>query len=117
MGVGWYDVLVVKEKEIKELISDKCMLESEITTKIMRWLREQGCVAMKYHGSVYGVAGHSDVYGVLPDGKAFFIEVKTDKGTVTKGQEQFLMRMADNNAVAFVARNLDDVRIVMGEFL
>lgn len=66
---------------------------------------------------MYGVTGHSDIYGVTPHGLAYFIECKTEDGVVSAPQIKFLEDVAANNGIAFVARSLDDVKIVMHEYL
>lgn len=88
-----------------------------VTDKIVKWLRENGVVVFKYHGSVYGVVGHSDLYGILLDGRAFFIECKDKDGVVSSTQYNFLSQVAANNAIAFIARSLDDVKIVIEPLL
>tara|TARA_Y100001938_G_scaffold147366_2_gene228388 strand:- start:310 stop:651 length:342 start_codon:yes stop_codon:yes gene_type:complete len=60
--------------------------------------------------SRYHRNGVSDICGVLPCGTAVFIEVKTPKGRLSENQKKFLKDMQDNNALAFVARSVDDVR-------
>lgn len=50
--------------------------------------------------------GFSDIFGVRKsDGRAVFIEVKTDKGVVSPYQEQFLQAMRKAGAISGVCRN------------
>ncbi len=62
--------------------------------------------------------GYSDLSGFRKgDGKAFFIEVKTPKGKVSKEQEHFLNTVKKYGAIAGVARSVDDaVKIIREEF-
>ena len=54
-------------------------------------------------------AGFSDLFGVdKRTGKVFFIEVKTDTGKVRDSQKKFIKRMRDINAIAGVARTVDE---------
>lgn len=90
-----------------------------VTNKVIKWLREQGCSVWKYPAGAFGVTGHADVYGVLPKtGRAFFIECKDPIGKApTKPQLIFLEEVSENNAIAFVTRSLDDCKTIMEEFL
>ena len=60
--------------------------------------------------------GFSDLFGVRKsDGKVFFIEVKTEKGRVRPEQEKFIERMKDLNAIAGIARSVEEaIAIVEG---
>lgn len=53
--------------------------------------------------------GFSDLFGFRPDGRAFFVEVKTDAGRLTAAQQSFLTAMQSRGAVAVVARSADTV--------
>ncbi len=61
--------------------------------------------------------GYSDLSGFRKgDGKAFFIEVKTPKGKVSKEQEHFINIVKKYGAIAGVARSVDDaVKIIKEE--
>lgn len=50
-----------------------------------------------------------DIVGVLPGGKALYIEVKTETGRLSPHQEKFLNNLELSGAVAFVARSVEDV--------
>ena len=60
--------------------------------------------------------GFSDLFGVRKsDGKVFFIEVKTKNGRVRPEQEKFIERMKELNAIAGIARSVEDaIAIVEG---
>ena len=50
--------------------------------------------------------GFSDLFGFRKsDGRIFFIEVKTEKGKLSKNQEHFLAAMKKLGAITGVARN------------
>lgn len=59
--------------------------------------------------------GFSDLFGVRKsDGKAFFIEVKNDRGKTSKYQENFLEQMKKNNAIVGVARSgAEAIKIIL----
>ena len=53
--------------------------------------------------------GFSDLFGVLPGGKALFLEVKTPKGRPTEVQTNFLVQVKCAGAAAGVVRSIEDV--------
>lgn len=61
--------------------------------------------------------GFSDLFGVRKsDGRAFFIEVKNEKGRTSKYQDNFLKQMKKNNAIVGVARSAEQaIRIIKEE--
>lgn len=60
--------------------------------------------------------GFSDLFGVRKsDGKAFFIEVKNDRGKTSKYQENFLEQMRKAGAIAGVARSAEDAISIIKE--
>ncbi len=53
--------------------------------------------------------GYSDLNGHRKsDGRAFYIEVKTESGRVSKEQKHFLDQMRKTNAIAGVCRSVED---------
>ncbi len=86
------------------------MKEKDLVKKIKDYLTEKGYIVFKYHGSIYGEKGHSDLYGVCPGGRAFFIEVKTPKNFPTQLQSLFLERMGKAGALVGWADNVEQVR-------
>jgi len=62
--------------------------------------------------------GFSDLFGVLPGGKALFVEVKSAKGKPSDVQTRFLDTVSSVGALAGVARSFEDVlRIINMERL
>lgn len=53
--------------------------------------------------------GFSDLFGVLPGGRALFVEVKSLKGKPSPAQENFLNTVSMRGALAGVARSFEDV--------
>lgn len=53
--------------------------------------------------------GVSDIIGVLPGGRALFIEVKSAKGKASEHQLAFIKDANDAGALAFVTSDLSDV--------
>lgn len=99
--------------------------ETTIQNLIRIALSERGCIVHRANVGVFytpqgekikvGVEGHTDLYGHRPDGKAFYIEVKTEKGKPSKKQLAFISGMANSGAIAGIARSpVEAVRLVFG---
>ena len=92
--------------------------ETNIQDRIRLELSKKGCKVFRCNvGNFYtkygqeihiGVKGHSDLYGVRPDGKAFFVEVKTPIGSARKEQLNFVEAMKKSNALAGFARSVEE---------
>ena len=63
-----------------------------------------------------GVApGFSDLFGHRKsDGRAFYIEVKTETGKATMKQTKFLKAMRDSNAITGIARSVAEAVEIVG---
>lgn len=97
--------------------------ESEIQKSILDYLRmrghlvkrnQSGVMTKQYNGKTHyvrmGEAGWPDIIGWSKNGHAIGIEVKSRKGKTTPEQDQILARIGSiPNALAFVARDLQDV--------
>ena len=58
--------------------------------------------------------GFSDLFGFLKkDGRAFFLEVKTDKGRLSKEQSNFLEQMSKYGAITGVVRSVEEAMEVL----
>jgi len=83
------------------------MNESAITAQIMRWLKAQPDVfAWKTIGSVFTQRGIPDICGSVST-VALYLEVKTDKGRVSRSQQVIHNRIAASGSLVFVVRSLD----------
>ena len=93
--------------------------EHRIMNEIRIALSEIGCIVFRinvgkgrtFDGRYFDTGvpvGFSDLFGVRPDGKAFFIEVKTPKGKPLQAQMNFLQAMKHNGAVAGICRSVQD---------
>ena len=98
--------------------------ETSIQNQIRVALCEAGCVVHRCNvGTFYsrdgravkvGEVGHSDLYGHRPDGRAFYLEVKTPVGCASDDQKRFVEAMYRSGAIAGFARSVDDaLRVVM----
>lgn len=89
--------------------------ETAMQNLIKITLSKNGCIVHRANvGTFYtpdgrmihiGIDGHSDLYGHRPDGKAFYIEVKTKTGKVSFKQAAFLSAMKNSGAIAGVVRS------------
>jgi hypothetical protein len=79
-------------------------LESTISKNIMKAVRGKfpGTVILKRHVSM-GVTGHPDLYGCLPGGQHFEIEVKQPGNTPTALQQERLAEWKAAGAITGVA--------------
>lgn len=57
--------------------------------------------------------GFSDLFCVLPDGRAAFLEIKTATGRIRPEQTAFLEAMRKRGAIAGVARSVADALQLM----
>ena len=101
--------------------------ETNIQNQIRAALSKEGCKVFRCNvGNFYtkwgkeikiGTVGHSDLYGVKPGGKAFFVEVKTPEGEASKEQLNFVKVMKEKmGAYAGFARSVEDaLKIVFPE--
>lgn len=82
-------------------------------------LAEAGCVVFRANVGLFFTrdgrpvqtglpVGFSDLFGHRPDGRAFYVEVKSAAGRLRPQQQAFLEAMRARGAVAVVARDADD---------
>ena len=100
--------------------------ETSIQDHIKLELSKKGCKVFrcnvgnfltKYGQEIsIGIKGHSDLYGVKPGGRAFFVECKTPKGVEKTHQEKFIDAMKSVGALAGFAHSVEDaLKIVFPE--
>jgi hypothetical protein len=58
--------------------------------------------------------GFADLFGMVPGGRFFALEIKTPTGRVSDLQAKFLAAVERNGGLAGVARSPDDARRVLG---
>lgn len=105
--------------------------EKQIENQILNWLewkniyawktkttgtfdRRRGCFISTSRLYRKGVA---DVIGILPMGRLFAIEVKSQKGRLQENQKTFLGEIEKRGGLALVARSLEDVEKGLAEYL
>lgn len=96
--------------------------ETIIQRDIIKWLELKGLFFKRernqnFRNTAYGVKflpsevpGYPDISGVLPNGRAYFIEVKTKTGRLSDVQKQTHEDLRANGALVIVARSLDDLK-------
>lgn len=83
--------------------------ERDITASIRDYLRMRKIFHWKHWSGLGSTPGIPDIIGVLPGGKALFIEVKTARGKLSEHQENFLRNAQELGAVCIVARGVSDL--------
>ena len=87
--------------------------ETDLTAKIVAYLRSQGCYAAKWHGSVYGAGGMPDIYVLVPSAPyaiPVHIEVKLPGNKPTPRQEKVMRDLRKAGAVAVWVDGLHGVQ-------
>lgn len=70
-------------------------LEKDFQSKIIKWLKSQGCVALKYEQNATTRAGVADIF-FCKEGFYGFIEAKKAKNSPLRpGQKEFIMKMSE----------------------
>ena len=89
------------------------MLEKEIEKFLVRQVKKLGGISFKFISP--GNAGVPDRIVILPIGKVIFVELKTDKGKLTKLQEVQIKKISDLGADARVLRGIEGVKEFINE--
>ena len=92
------------------------MKEVDLTAKILAYLRQEGCYAVKWHGSVYGAGGMPDIYVLVPCvpyAIPCHIEVKRPGNTPTPRQAKVLRDLRKAGAVAVWVSSVEQVKVVV----
>lgn len=86
------------------------MKESQIQTKIIKYLNGIGAYTIKTISTNRN--GCPDVICCL-NGRFIALEVKTDKGIVSKLQEHNIKQIKNSGGIAEVVRSVDDVKKIV----
>ena len=77
----------------------------------------KSCTVTAYPGDVLirkafpihsGIEGMSDYGGFTKEGRSLWVEVKTDKGTPSEAQLNFIEQVKKSNGIAGICRNVED---------
>ena len=89
------------------------MLEKEVEKFLLREVKKIGGISFKFISP--GNAGVPDRIVILPSGRVVFVELKTDKGKLTKLQEVQIKKISDLGADARVLRGIEGVKDFINE--
>ena len=89
------------------------MLEKEVEKFLVREVKKLGGISFKFISP--GNAGVPDRIVILPSGKVIFVELKTDKGKLTKLQEVQIKKISDLGADVRVLRGIEGVKEFINE--
>lgn len=89
----------------------RACLEHLALCRIRAWRNNTGALPDATGRPVrFGLAGSSDILGVLPGGRFLAIECKAPGGRTTALQDQFLASVSQAGGLALVVRSMDDLR-------
>lgn len=89
------------------------MLEKEVEKFLVRQVKKLGGISFKFISP--GNAGVPDRIVILPSGKVLFVELKTDKGKLTKLQEVQIKKISNLGADVRVLRGIEGVKEFINE--
>ncbi len=83
--------------------------EKALTNKIKKHLESQGWLVIKIHGGAMQRAGLPDLL-CLRDGRAVWLEVKTEEGVVSPLQKHWVGKLIGAGFTAEIVRSVEDVK-------
>lgn len=94
------------------------VLEKDFQAKVIRWLKSQGCVTLKYEANATTRTGVADVF-FCKEGFYGFLECKRSKNAKKRpGQQAFIDKMAEWSYGAFVyPENWEQIKSELGVML
>lgn len=88
------------------------MREKNIENKIKAYLKSIGAYYVKYFGNSYSQVGVPDLL-VCYKGHFIGIEVKNETGKTSPLQDINIKRINEAGGISFVARSVEDVKVVL----
>lgn len=82
------------------------MLEREIERRFGAMLKKRGCLYYKFVSP--GNPGVPDRIVIFPDGRLFFVELKTDRGALSQQQQARIKELRTHGQSAMVLRGLSE---------
>lgn len=89
------------------------MKEKVLVSKLTKYLRDDGWLCWKNHGSIYFSAGTPDIMA-MKDGIFIAIELKVPKKKPTPVQLAWIADINDHGHYAFWADNLPAIKYLLG---
>ena len=92
----------------------RAILDYLAANRIMAWRNNTGA-AMNPAGRLvrFGTPGMPDIAGVLPGGRALFLEVKARHGQLNPHQQRMISWLLATGALVAVVRSIEDTRGVL----
>ena len=95
----------------KKLAKPKAPKETDIQNAIRDYLLWRGWYVIRHHQSLGSLKGLSDLTAIK-DGWTVYVEVKTQKGTLSEDQEKFKDNVIAHGGTYVVARSVEDVQFL-----
>ena len=92
----------------------RAILDYLAANRIMAWRNNTGA-AMNPAGRLvrFGTPGMPDIAGVLPGGRALFLEVKRRHGRVSPEQDRMRTRLVEAGALVSIVHGIAEVRAIL----
>lgn len=91
------------------------MTESQIETRLVKMVRERGGLCYKFTSP--GNPGVPDRIIITPDGRTYFVELKTEVGRLSSIQKWQREEFRRCNAEIYVVKGLDQVKRFVEEVM
>jgi hypothetical protein len=91
--------------------------ETAIKERVMAWLRAQGCYVVKMHGDAYQERGILDLFGILPGGRGFILELKVPGQEPSKLQEYHMEQGRKPGGAVGCAHSLEEAQEWFGQVM
>jgi len=103
--------LLAKAKVQTETQIVRAILDYLAANRILAWRNNVGAARNPAGRLVrFGVKGMPDIAGVLPGGRALFLEVKRRHGRMSPDQDRMVSRLIGTGARVGVVHNVEEVR-------
>jgi Holliday junction resolvase len=83
--------------------------ETLLVRKVLKWLRDRGWWAEKFHGGPYQRAGIPDILALHPQSRPLWIECKTGVAEPTTVQKVVMAELLAAGCRVVVVRELSDL--------
>lgn len=116
--------------KLKKFKGPKIGKENDVVNICLQWLQLKGVMCWRnnnvgvwdptrkrFRASSKGLKGISDIAGILPSGRAMYIECKAATGVLSTHQQEFIERVRSSNGVALVVRCLEELEAGLRDHL
>ena len=84
------------------------MLESKIQSSITLYLKNQGCLTVK--NMTMSLNGWPDITVIPPNGEIYYIEVKAEKGRLSRIQMYRIAQLREHNVTVYIVNSLKQLK-------